>query len=65
MNSSPTLFSAHPHDEIAPAQRPDTAMPLAEHGRLHLDLWIARHPALSVTAALVLGAVIGWFVKRR
>lgn len=30
-----------------------------------VETWIAEHPVACVAAALVLGATVGWLIKRR
>jgi hypothetical protein len=30
-----------------------------------VEAWIARHPVLCVSTALFVGAMVGWFIKRR
>lgn len=43
------------------------ASPLRESGgwRRPIESYIAEHPVICIAAALTLGAIVGWFVKRR
>ena len=33
--------------------------------RQSVEEWIGEHPVASVAAALILGAALGWIIKRR
>ncbi len=64
-NSTPTLFSAR----IPPART--SGAPGPEHERSGwtdlsgVEQWIARHPVVCVSSALLLGAMVGWLIKRK
>ena len=50
-----------------PAER-ETAPPVvvrADNWRARAESWIAEHPLTCISAALTLGATIGWLIKRR
>lgn len=65
-NSTPTLFSAR----VPPMRGESTAL-RPEHERSgwtdlsNVEGWIARHPVVCVSSALLLGAIVGWLIKRR
>ena len=65
-NSTPTLFSAR----IPPARGEAGALRRERERSGWTDLsnvegWIARHPVVCVSSALLLGAMVGWLIKRR
>ena len=63
-NSTPTLFMARPQADRGPSIPAQAPPPLRPD--LHsVEGWIARHPVMCVTSALAIGALIGWFIKRR
>lgn len=65
-NSTPTLFSAR----IPPSREQARALRSERERSGWTDLsnvegWIARHPVVCVSSALLLGAMVGWLIKRR
>jgi hypothetical protein len=64
-NSTPTLFSAR-----APSFRAAAGVSGRQERSGWTDLsgveqWVARHPVVCVSSALLLGAMVGWLIKRR
>jgi ElaB/YqjD/DUF883 family membrane-anchored ribosome-binding protein len=44
---------------------PQVAATPARDIRHTVEDWIAEHPVASIAAAVALGAVLGWIIKRR
>jgi hypothetical protein len=65
-NSPPTLFSAR-----MPSSRSASALSARDRDRsastslAGVENWIARHPVVCVSSALLLGAMVGWLIKRK
>jgi hypothetical protein len=65
------IQSANGRTDIEPRGGP----PLPEPSRMRfpertpakqsLEAWIGNHPVAGIAAALILGAALGWFIKRR
>jgi hypothetical protein len=51
-----------------PAEPPTTSEDLKRQANAYLQqatLWIKQHPEIALTSAVVIGVVLGWFIKRR
>jgi hypothetical protein len=63
-NSAPSLFMAQPPG-VREQYAAEHGGPLQKWDADAVEEWIARHPVLCVTTALFIGAMVGWFIKRR
>jgi ElaB/YqjD/DUF883 family membrane-anchored ribosome-binding protein len=44
---------------------PDIAVPPPMAVRQTVEAWVAEHPVTCIAAAVALGAMLGWLIKRR
>jgi hypothetical protein len=49
----------------APLSWPDQAQKQITRGVRQIEIYVQKHPLTGIGAALSIGIVLGWFIKRR